>query len=561
MVDGPMKFRKHQKEMAQIIDRIIDGDPTNDIFVTATPGSGKSLLPVLAGKLIRAGKADSIAWIVPRLSLAYQGETVFLDPFFRRELKHDLTIRSATNDDNPARGTNGFTSTYQAVSVDDRQTILKDFQKRRYILVLDEYHHAERDGLWHQKLDEIVKKAAYTIKMTGTLHRNNDQPIAWTPYDNRGWPDFKDKCLIKYTRMDALKERAIIPLTFKLSDGFVEWEDQKGKSHKKHLSKEYEKAGDALYTALNTEFADELLMEGLNHWTTYKQTHPRSKLLVVTANYDHAKRFMGLLPKNLKQISDIATSHDSPSAQKAIKTFKYGKIDILITIQMAYEGLDVPQISHIISLTHIRSVPWIIQMVARAVRIDPQAGPYETQMGFIFAPDDTLFRRVVHQIQSEQVQAVKEREKLEFIQGEKSDQDGEKRGQRPDVIPLGSRLTDQREVYFGNSFAAPSFSEPEIQTISDIEDQLRTDINDHVREFAFKNYYKPAKINAEIKNHFGLARELMTEPQLRTCLYYVRSAYPVAGAPSINNEASQPRGKGRRVPVQAVLWGGNYGNV
>ena len=47
-----------------------------------------------------------------------------------------------------------------------------------------------------------------------------------------------------------------------------------------------------------------------------------------------------------------------------------GKLDVLVTVAMAYEGLDIPAVSHLICLTRIRSTPWIEQMTARANRID-----------------------------------------------------------------------------------------------------------------------------------------------------------------------------------------------
>ena len=37
---------------------------------------------------------------------------------------------------------------------------------------------------------------------------------------------------------------------------------------------------------------------------------------------------------------------------------------------MAYEGLDVPEVAVVAALTHIRSRPWLEQMVARATRVD-----------------------------------------------------------------------------------------------------------------------------------------------------------------------------------------------
>ena len=54
------------------------------------------------------------------------------------------------------------------------------------------------------------------------------------------------------------------------------------------------------------------------------------------------------------------------------------------------------------ALTHIRSRPWLEQMVARATRVDPHAGPYETQRALVFHPDDPLFQRFRIRMETEQ---------------------------------------------------------------------------------------------------------------------------------------------------------------
>jgi len=93
-----LSFRQHQAEFSQIIDSIIAGENVRKIIVNATPGSGKSILPILAGKLATAGLADALAWIVPRKSLQSQGERGFVDVSFREMLNHNLTVRQSTNE-------------------------------------------------------------------------------------------------------------------------------------------------------------------------------------------------------------------------------------------------------------------------------------------------------------------------------------------------------------------------------------------------------------------------------------------------------------------------------
>ena len=75
---------------------------------------------------------------------------------------------------------------------------------------------------------------------------------------------------------------------------------------------------------------------------------------------------------------------------------------VLVTVAMAYEGLDAPEVAVVAALTHVRSRPWLEQMVARATRVDPHAGPYESQRALVFHPDDPLFARFRWRMEREQ---------------------------------------------------------------------------------------------------------------------------------------------------------------
>jgi hypothetical protein len=61
-----------------------------------------------------------------------------------------------------------------------------------------------------------------------------------------------------------------------------------------------------------------------------------------------------------------------------------------------------PEVTVVAALTHIRSRPWLEQMVARATRVDPNAGPYERQRALVFHPDDPLFQRFRIRMETEQ---------------------------------------------------------------------------------------------------------------------------------------------------------------
>ena len=546
-----MTLRKHQSDVLNTINSIIAGDNVRKIIVNATPAAGKSMLPILAGQLIPVGLADALAWIVPRKALQSQGERGFVDPGFRSMLNHNLTIRQSTSDINPCRDCQGWVSTYQALSMDRKGRAEYEFSTKRYILILDECHHisASVEADWYRAVLPLVEKAKYLVLMTGTMERSDGKPIAWLPYRKTAngllesvTESHGDTRYIHYDRTTALREKAILPVQFHLSDGTVEWE-KNGSRRKGILSKRIMDSGQALFTALNTEFAETLLDAGLAHWQSYKNTHPRSKMLIVTANFEHAKKATAYVERRGFRCA-IATSHDSVKCLQNIYDFKFGSIDCLITIAVAYEGLSVKPITHIVCLTQIRSNAWITQMVGRAVRVDHDAGPYETQSAYVFAPDDFQFQQVVKRIESEQLTAIKDEDDVE----EKRSRKGGGRQKSPDVIPIGSTLTGQREISIGGPPGGFAFSSNiYIPTPKEVESELLSKIESHVRIYSYMNRIKPIRINAVLKDIFNKPRREMTRIELEKCLKYVQENYPTN---------FPVRGSGRRVPTKAERWYG-----
>jgi len=554
--------RKHQLDMELAVDNIISGEAKgNTIVANVTPGGGKSTLPIIAGRLIQQGLADGICWTVPRQSLQDQGERSFLDPFFRNLFKHNLTIRSSTNEINPCRDQHGFITTYQAIG-ENNTSVYQSFKSRRMIMILDEFHHVEKGGLWHKALDPIMELTAYKLLMTGTLERGNESQIAFIDYkkESKGsMPYFgKDTQLIEYTRADALKEQAILPIKFHVFDGSVAWKDKKGAQFSGKLSDfAYgTKASGALYTALNTDFALEILNESINHWRMWNQGREQwSKLLVVTSDREQAEKITTYIRRTLKLTAQLATSHDSASAQENIKNFKFSTdLNVLVTIAMAYEGMDCPPVSHIASLTNIRSTPWIEQMIARAVRIWGPWGPYNTQVAHIFCPDDWAMKAVIAQIQAEQGAVAKGK-----AEKEEEEEQGEPTEEGYRVSPyeaLSGSIDSSREIDLGEGmegFNTPAH-EP-IKTIKEIETELRQRIHKYICRYALSNFYEPQRINYEVSQAFMIPRADMTLQQLKTVYSYIQTHYPVSMQGSTyQGDGSKPRKHKRRLPTKAVAW-------
>lgn len=398
-------WRKHQREMNTICELMRYTPTIKRIVGDITPGGGKSALPVIIAQTLIPTRIDKLGWITPRDNLRSQGEGSFTDQRFRSISGHNLELRATLAEADPSRGTAGFITTYQAVVSDKYRVLAADFVKHRYALVLDECQHAAVDSEYERALRPLVEKAHAILFMSGGLIRSDNKRIAFLPYlpesSGKSFVDLSDthECrVIRYSLRDALEERAIIPMWFELLDGNASWECR-GKEFKAEKISEVDNGeiGSAIYTTLRTDFAFHLLQKTVEHWKAHRQHNPRSLLLVVGPSQGLAQKYLGWLRK-MGVTADIAISDESQLAKDNITLFKKGKLSGLSTVQMAYEGMDVPPITHIACLTHIRARPWIEQMLARATRYDQGAGPWEHQRAWIFAPDDKLFQDVMKEM-------------------------------------------------------------------------------------------------------------------------------------------------------------------
>jgi superfamily II DNA or RNA helicase len=454
-MSSPRPLRSHQRQLAHLIAAIARGEAAEvrDILAAVTPGGGKSLLPVIAAaQLIAAGVIQRIVWVVPRDSLRLQAEEAFADPAWRQALGHALAVRAAENAPDPCRGLAGYVTTYQAIAAAP-DLHLAEIRRQPSLLVVDEMHHlpalaefdadipqtsrlvpeyggTENAAAWSAALLPLLECARLRLLLSGTLERADGRRILWLPYRRGprrqtrevdlaapGW------AVVGYSRAQALAERAVLPVTFGALDGEATWREENGLEAGPHrLAGSYptETTRPALFTALRTGFADALLREAFNAARQLRAERRREravapntitrglgKLLVVAPDQANARRYRDLLRKWMPATQaegDIRLAvSDERHAHEALAAFRLRpEPAILITVAMAYEGLDVPEVAVVAALTHIRSRAWLEQMVARATRVDPHAGPYERQHALIYHPDDPLFALFRRRVETEQ---------------------------------------------------------------------------------------------------------------------------------------------------------------
>jgi superfamily II DNA or RNA helicase len=566
-----------------------------DILAAVTPGGGKSLLPVIAAaRLIEAHKVERICWVVPRDSLRLQAEEAFADPVWRAALGHSLSVRAADNERDPSRGLAGYVTTYQAIAAAP-DLHLGELRRHRTLLVVDEVHHlptlseyepvasshqapspSEDASAWSRALLPLLESAALRLLLSGTLERADGRRILWLPYrtgpeagTQEVDPDAPGWAVIGYSRAQAVAERAVLPVTFGALDGEASWlqagrtatDDVRLGPHRLSGPYPIETTRPALFTALRTGFARELLQEAFRATRNLRArrraerrlavdeaTRGLGKLLVVAPDQRSARRYCEMLrgwmpPWQAKREVRLATSdeRDSPAALAAFRLT--AEPAILVTVAMAYEGLDAPEVAVVAALTHIRSRPWLEQMIARATRVDPDAGAYESQRALVFHPDDPLFARFRRSIEAEQGTLTRQRLRraeagtpswlTEHLAAHRDE--GEGRGITPlESNALGLRYATLRpgpasdEARPGRKAAPAQLIEPPSAT----ERRLRSRIGEAVAAQAVEDeasFQVPRageglyhRYNAVLKRVFGgKGRAQMTLPELEAALAWL----------------------------------------
>lgn len=423
---GVNMLRQHQQEFLDVCRLIKTQKDLRRVIAWIVPGGGKSALPVIAAHELIPFLADGLAWISPRDNLRLQAETAFTAGWLRSLLGHTNEIRAAVNEADPLRDKIGYATTYQALTTAlsyQRNPHVELFKRKRMALVLDELHHVAVGSDSEKALRPLVDSAAVLIIMSGAFTRHDGQRIAFIDYVNNNPPgrSFVDlnpnskQAIIKYGLADATRERALIQINFELRDCNAAWDirddlgnvlDEGGINGFDGATNKDTSKG--LFTALRTDFFESLLLDAADFWRDRRQHNPNSLFLVVAPYIGDAKRARKIL-KSIGINAAIATSEDSPSALTAIEQFRKGKEQCLVTVAMAYEGMDAPPADVQAALTHVRSKEWIEQMIHRVTRYDHKnLLPWEHQFATIFAPKDKFFVDIMAEMKAEQAPFVDE---------------------------------------------------------------------------------------------------------------------------------------------------------
>jgi hypothetical protein len=491
-----VKLRRHQEEARAIARDIANGVRDEKTVVAfVTPGGGKTLMASLfAHELLATRDVEQVLVVTPRSSLREQMRDGFRVP----ELGLQAGLSSAKK---PGQSSllkaerAGFVTTYQNLASKPKQW-LNWVKKNKVLVILDEGHHlpggmysepqeaGDDEARWTAEIRPIVDAAKRVLVMTGSIARANaSEPIAFVTYEDR-----KPVTLIRYPRRDALGEHAIIQVSVQLCDGEARsW--QRFGANTKRLSAVSARDESAVRSILlnDSGYRDAMVGNAICAWEDYRENRGhRSRMVVICHNVKACREVVRHIRDKYPKWQPVLAVGDEPSAHRALAKFRDKKDgDILVTCQMAYEGLDVPDITHLVCLTDKRSRPWLEQALSRATRFDKECKlPWEEQWAFIYVPDEPAMVKFIS----------------EWIDEQPSDLEDAPDGNGIVVRPNRRRGPITGEGAFGEIRYADTygiFSEPDNRRIRRAKDefpQLSTLGNAHILEVARRLYPNDAEL-------------------------------------------------------------------
>lgn len=421
-----MPLFKHQAKLVSLAQRQAkDESFPRDIVLDVVPGGGKSrCVAIHAAQLAdpsrvppnserpfnpRPGVIDGLIWVAPRSNLVNQniralaagpdGAGSHWLPAARDPKK---LLRSWTSPEH-APLCAWVTSFQQLGSHEAIDELMNGWaahlgRKPRLLIAADEVHHLAVDDqsdaitAWAFDMERLISfvDRPYFLNMTGTPFRADRRPVYGIPYQEAEWPvrevhhttklvkevHRREDNYIYFPRRDGVKKNGpILKVHFNLWDGHVDASDEP-LSQIPH-SQSAQPLRSFVDWHVNAETTMKPIIEhALKH---RKRVLPAGQMIITAKSCQDASGIYRWLKGRTDVTPALAVTKPDNNLEltadgaKAVEQFTAYNgpgtgPDVLITVAMAYEGMDAPWASHMVHLGTYRSAGWLDQCFARIWR-------------------------------------------------------------------------------------------------------------------------------------------------------------------------------------------------
>ena len=407
-----MNLRKWQQEAVTAC--LTQFDKGRKLFVIeGCTGSGKSLCSATASiQLVEEEKAELVVVLTPNCGTRLGWKKTF------EGLNINGRRINVTDDTNFPGDTDVWVSTYAGYS--KIEEALSSRPVSGIIAIIDEFHHAEQSAEWGKAVDRLVSLADHAIFLSGTPWKREGKIAVLCGESNiHGENYYQEEGKIKadfvYDYKQDLRHpttRGTVPVKFRFWDS--KWEGPNGeicvfsKDLPAFPTKQWETIEDweewakkcdspmgrHLYFNLengcpsDNKAVKNIINESLILLARSRRevgiscgSKNASVLLCVAKTVKDARRIAEYIQDERPSYRvSVVVSDDSNGAKKLEKIARQckenavDKPDVIVSVGMISEGVDIPQIKVVAYLSAILTVLHFVQVTGRAVRRMPLGG-------------------------------------------------------------------------------------------------------------------------------------------------------------------------------------------
>ena len=219
-------------------------------------------------------------------------------------------------------------------------------------LIIDEAHHAPADS--YQNVMRSVGAydgPCFTVGVTATPHRMDNRPL-------HGEEEaIFEEVAFTYTLREAIADGWLADLRgYRIATGV-------DLSRVRIVHGDY--SSKALQDAVNTESRNRTAFE---NWTEIAKDR---KTIVFCTGVDHAKTVAAMFKDEGFAAESVDGSMRMDDRTKVMSRFSSGKTQVLVNVEIATEGFDVPDVGCILLLRPTKSWALFCQMIGRGLRVLP----------------------------------------------------------------------------------------------------------------------------------------------------------------------------------------------
>lgn len=386
-------------------------------LIAACPGAGKTYFAVsVADEILRQGTVELVLVAVPTINVQIQWVEEF----------EKFGINATMDANNEAlrwrRDAGGSMIEDKAAIVVTYQQLARDrklfgtlVKRHKTLLIADEVHHADDDAEYGKALSEIKEAVVHSLALSGTPFNTEGGLLALCETmmaidEETGKPVAKTVPTYEYPYGQAINEDVCRPVNFVKVEG-------RGRATYHSLTDNtfFEKIiltarkSDpiGLFLSPDGEYMQQCIREGLTALAMMREAgDKKAAMLVVAEDVRHGNRLIEAIERikqerpEWRQFSNIQEIYnDTVRAHDRIAALVSDNTDIVVSVRMISEGVDVKRLRVGIYATNWMTRMFFIQFVGRFIRIEKRAPLDQTQHAVVVIPARPDLLRWARQIE------------------------------------------------------------------------------------------------------------------------------------------------------------------